>query len=102
MLNQQPKIRLLPNRDALPITKATSPGKVETARKIPTSDLQIIADQMTVQNNQLRHELEYQKRRNGPGMYLLEEVRLVVNSLQEALINFEKLNAEFQDTVIEQ
>jgi hypothetical protein len=37
------------------------------------------------------------KKKHGASMYLLEEVRLVVGSLQSALINFQKLNTEFED-----
>jgi hypothetical protein len=33
-------------------------------------------------------------------MYLLEEVKLVVTTLQQALVNFQKLSTEFEDEVV--
>ncbi|KAH8726681.1 hypothetical protein GQ44DRAFT_771058 [Phaeosphaeriaceae sp. PMI808] len=75
------------------------PGK---AKKMPTPDISIIEQQREWENSQLRKELQYQRRKHGASMYLLEEVRLVVKSLQEALVNFEKLNSEFEDEVTDE
>jgi hypothetical protein len=76
--------------------------RIETAKKMPTPDISIIQQQREWENAQLRKELQYQRRKHGASMYLLEEVRLVVASLQEALINFQKLNSEFEDKVTDE
>jgi hypothetical protein len=55
--------------------------KIETAKKISTLDLLIIEQHITWENEQLKHELKYQRRKHSPSIYLLEEVRLVVNTL---------------------
>ena len=69
---------------------------------MPTPDISIIQQQREWENAQLRQELQYQRRKHGASMYLLEEVRLVVESLQEALMNFQKLNSEFEGEVGEE
>jgi hypothetical protein len=76
--------------------------RIESAKKMPTPDISIIQQQREWENTQLRKELQYQRRKHGASMYLLEEVRLVVKSLQEALVNFEKLNSEFEDEVTDE
>ena len=72
-------------------------GRSEPAKKMPTPDISIIEQQRAWENTQLNMELRYQRRKHGASMYLLEEVRLVVKTLQEALVNFQKLSAEFED-----
>jgi hypothetical protein len=72
-------------------------GRVETAKKMPAPNISIIEQQRVWENAQLRKELEYQRRKHGASMYLLEEVKLVVEALQQALVNFQKLNTEFED-----
>jgi hypothetical protein len=115
MLHQKLKIRLTPNRDLTPVvdiaqtsrkpgfdtTVESTPGKVETAKKMPAPDMSIIMQQKTWENAQLTKELKYQRRKNGASMYLLEEVKLVVDTLQQALVNFQKLNTEFEDDSME-
>ena len=76
--------------------------KAELAKKMPTPDISIIQQQREWENAQLRQELQYQRRKHGASMYLLEEVRLVVDSLQQALVNFQKLNSEFEDDVVDE
>lgn len=76
--------------------------RIELAKKMPTLDISIIQEQREWENAQLRRELQYQRRKHGASMYLLEEVRLVVKSLQEALVNFEKLSSEFEDEVTDE
>jgi hypothetical protein len=104
------KIRPITNNDTSPKTNFTQtirkqgahavsdpPTKrIETAKKMPTPDISIIQQQREWENAQLRKELQYQRRQHGASMYLLEEVRLVVASLQEALENFQKLNSEVE------
>ncbi|KIV98393.1 uncharacterized protein PV09_09776 [Verruconis gallopava] len=77
-------------------------SRIESAKKMPTPDISIIQQQREWENTQLRNELQYQRRKHGASMYLLEEVRLVVKSLQEALVNFEKLNSAFEDEVTDE
>ncbi|KAE9969416.1 hypothetical protein EG328_006864 [Venturia inaequalis] len=76
--------------------------RIESAKKMPTLDISIIQQQREWENTQLSKELQYQRRKHGASMYLLEEVRLVVKTLQEALVNFEKLNSEFEDEVADE
>jgi hypothetical protein len=105
------KIRL--NTDILPSANAPArkqsshvgvesiPGRTETAKKMPAPDISIIEQQRAWEHTQLRQELEYQRRKHGASMYLLEEVTLVVETLQQALVNFQKLNSDFEDEVVE-
>ena len=74
---------------------------MQAAKKWPTPSLTQIIEQKTWENGQLRQELAYQQRKHGASMYLLGEVRLVVESLQHALHNFQKLNTESEDDVEE-
>jgi hypothetical protein len=116
MLNHNKhKIRLIPNADLpanLNVSQATrkqvshagaqsTTGRGETAKKMPAPDISIIEQQRAWEHTQLERELKYQRRKHGASMYLLEEVRLVVEVLQQALVNFQKLNAEFEDEVTE-
>lgn len=74
-------------------------GRMQAAKKMPTPNLSQIIEQKTWENGQLRQELAYQQRKHGASMYLLEEVRLVVETLQQTLLNFQKLNTEFEDDI---
>jgi hypothetical protein len=73
---------------------------MQAAKKMPTPSLSQLIEQRTWENGQLRQELAYQQRKHSASMYLLEEVRLVVASLQQALDNFQRLNAEPEDNVV--
>jgi hypothetical protein len=108
MLSQNKnKIRLIPNPEAswrANTRKQSSHmaiesvlGRTETAKKMPAPDMSIIMEQRTWENAQLRKELAYQQRKHGASMYLLEEVKLVMETLQQALVNFQKLNTELED-----
>jgi hypothetical protein len=108
MLKQKPNIRLIPNSDTVPIViqqsdraDQSTPQRTATAKRMPAPDISIMMEQRTWENAQLRKELEYQRRKHGASMYLLEEVKLVVHSLQQALINFQKLNTELEDETTE-
>jgi hypothetical protein len=39
-------------------------------------------------NERLRQGMVYQQRKQGAGLYLLEEVRLVVEKLQQTIIDY--------------
>ena len=73
---------------------------LQAVKKMPTPSLSQIIEQRTWENGQLRQELAYQQRKHGASMYLLEEVKLVVTTLQQALVNFQKLSTEFEDEVV--
>lgn len=105
-------IRILPNSEFPPISTVfnavETPGAgssdthqpmqkyLQGAKRIRSPDLSQIVEQKTWENNQLRQELEYQKRKHSASLYLLEEVKPVVQSLRQALINFERLNGEVE------
>ncbi|GAB1319508.1 BZIP domain-containing protein [Madurella fahalii] len=71
-----------------------TPERLQASKNLPTPSLSQIIEQRTWENGRLRQELAYQQRRNGASMYLLEEVKNAVDSLQQALVNFQKLSKE--------
>jgi hypothetical protein len=109
----KPKIQLVPNVHTRPPLTATdakiaqnhgysavvepNPERIQAAKKMPAPSLTHLIEQKTWENEQLRQELAYQQRKNGPSMYLLEEVRLVVASLQQAISNVQAQNDELED-----
>jgi hypothetical protein len=74
--------------------------RMQAAKKMPTPSLSQMIEQRTWENGQLRQELAYRQRKHGASMYLLEEVRLVVESLQQALLTFQKLNTDLEGDVV--
>ena len=54
-------------------------------------------EQRTWENEQLRKELVYQRRKHGASVYLLEEVKLAVESLQKALVNFQQCHEDIEN-----
>jgi hypothetical protein len=74
--------------------------RMQAAKKMPTPSLSQMIEQRTWENGQLRQELAYRQRNHGASMYLLEEVRLVVESLQQALFTFQKLNTDLEGDVV--
>ncbi|RYP44117.1 hypothetical protein DL768_009393 [Monosporascus sp. mg162] len=68
--------------------------RLQAAKNMPTPSLSKIIKQRTWENGQLRKELEFQQKKNGASMYLLEEVKHATVSLQQALINFQKPTRE--------
>ena len=70
------------------------------ARKIPQPTLSQMIEQRTWENEQLRKELIYQQMKHGLSVYLLEEVRLVVDSLQKALQNFQQRDTEIENECV--
>ena len=92
-MSHKPKIRLFSSEETRqdPVDRETIEHQPQ---KTPTS-LSFIMEQKTWENAQLRNELKYHQRKHGASMYLLQEVKLVVESLQKALVNFQKLNTEY-------
>jgi hypothetical protein len=71
--------------------------RIEATKAMPTPSLSKIIEQRTWENGQLRQELAHHQRKYGASLYLLEEVKRAVDSLQQALINFQRLNTELGD-----
>jgi hypothetical protein len=110
--SKKTKIRLVPSIDTPPAhilvgteiarnprspvaTEAAQEG-MQAAKRTPTPSLTQIVEQKTWENGQLRQDLE---RKHSASLYLLEEVKLVVESLQQAILNFQRLNTELEDDV---
>ena len=68
--------------------------RLQEAKNMPTPSLSKIIEQRTWENGQLRQELAYHQRKNAASVYLLEEVRHVVDFLQQAMVSFQKLSRE--------
>ena len=66
---------------------------------MPAPRLSQMIEQRTWENGQLRNELAHHQRKHAASVYLLEEVRVVVESLHQALANFQRLNEETEDGV---
>jgi hypothetical protein len=81
--------------EAPPIANDTT-SLPQATKRLPASSLAQMVEQRTWENEQLRKELIYQRRKHGISMYLLDEVRLIVESLQKALENFQKCNTEIE------
>ena len=71
----------------------------QATMKMPAPRLSQMIEQRTWENGQLRNELAYHQRKHTASVYLLEEVRVVVESLHQALANFQRLNEETEDGV---
>ena len=71
----------------------------QATMKMPAPRLSQMIEQRTWENGQLRNELAYHQRKHAASVYLLEEVRVVVESLHQALANFQRLNEETEDGV---
>lgn len=106
--HKRPRIKLLQSHDGPPeptpidaeiarhqgssIAIEATRESLQAAKNMPTPSLPKIIEQRTWENGQLRQELAYQQRKNRASIYLLEEVKQVVESLQQALVDFQKLN----------
>lgn len=106
---KRPNIRLIQSVDAPPTPKpidiqiAENNGstvaieatekRMQDAKKMATPSLIHIIEQKTWENGQLRQELAYQQRKHAACMYLVEEVKLIVETLQKAPMNFQLLSA---------
>ncbi|KAI3573899.1 hypothetical protein IWW34DRAFT_634132 [Fusarium oxysporum f. sp. albedinis] len=71
--------------------------RLQATKNLPTPSLSKIIEQRTWENGRLRQELAYQQRKNGASIYLLEEVKNIIYSLQQALLSFQKLSRELGD-----
>jgi hypothetical protein len=117
--HKRKKIRLLPNRpdgsltysalelEGTPKQNLVTPidgtkGALYGSKKMPIPNLEQMIEQRTWENGLLRQELTYQQRKHGASMYLLEEVRLAVQSLQEAMVNFQSLSAQIENESTEE
>jgi hypothetical protein len=72
------------------ITMDSSLERPPLARTTPTPGLGQRIEQKTWENDQLRQKLELEQRKY---LYLLEEVKLVVESLQHALLNLHEFSS---------
>ncbi|KAI9767638.1 MAG: hypothetical protein M1840_005509 [Geoglossum simile] len=72
----------------------------EASKTIPALNLTEMVEQRTRENSQLRRELAYQHRKQGASIYFLEEVRIAVDSLQEAVIRFQDLRKEIENEFV--
>jgi hypothetical protein len=73
--------------------------RAQAAKKLPAPRLSQMVEQRTWENGQLRQELAYHQRKHAASMYLLEEVKVVVESLQVALVGFQKLSMDIEDGI---
>jgi hypothetical protein len=71
----------------------------QATKKMPAPRLSQMIEQRTWENGQLRNELAYHQRKYAASVYLLEEVKVVVESLHQALANFQRLNEDIEDVV---
>jgi hypothetical protein len=71
----------------------------QATKKMPAPRLSQMIEQRTWENGQLRNELAYHQRKHAASVYLLEEVRVAVESLHQALANFQRLNENTEDVV---
>jgi hypothetical protein len=97
------KFRVSPDDTHIDARNQEIPAKIDeitplpqAAEKLPATSLSQMIEQRTWENDQLRRELIYQQKKHGISMYLLEEVSLVVESLQKALKNFQQCNTEIE------
>ena len=81
------------------VADETALESTQATKKMPAPRLSQMIEQRTWENGQLRNELAYHQRKHAASVYLLEEVRVVVESLHQALANFQRLNEETEDGV---
>ncbi len=75
----------------------TTKERSQASKNFPTPSLSQIIEQRTWENGQLRQELLYEQRRHGASMYLVEEVKIAVKSLQQALMDFQQIHKEVEN-----
>ena len=71
---------------------------MRAAKKIPTFNLTQMIKQKTWKNDELRQKLQ---REHGASIYLIEKIRLIVESLEQILLKFQKLSTEFKNQIKE-
>jgi hypothetical protein len=72
--------------------EATSESQL-ASKTAQTPSLFEMIEQRNKETDRLRHKLAYQQTKQGGELYLLEEVRLVIGKLQQALIEYHKLQS---------
>jgi hypothetical protein len=88
---------IAPNQEPSEATQENS----QAVKKLPTPTLSQIVDQKRWENEQLTQKLTYQQRKHGASMYFLEKIKLAVDSLQLALINFQNFNSRLDGEIAE-
>jgi len=73
-----------------------TPENLQAAKRLPITSISETIEQKTRENGQLRQQLAYEIRRNKSSIFLLEEVKRAVDSLQQAIITFQKLNRNIE------
>lgn len=77
--------------------------KADGSKKMPRPNFSQLIEQKTWENDQLRRELEQERERYRASyrarMYIAAEAGRVVESLQQALRNFEQLNKEIEKDI---
>lgn len=75
--------------------------KLQGSKKMPVPNLSQLIEQKTCENDQLRRELDHERDRYRASyrarMYIAAEASRVVESLQQALINFQELHKEIEE-----
>lgn len=95
--HKRTKFRLLPGKsEQQQADENAREEELYAARKMHIDNLSGMIERRTWENGQLRHELQYQQRKHGASVFLLEQVRLAVESLQEALGTFERMNGDIE------
>lgn len=74
-----------------PIEMEVTSDSLQSSKNAPTLSLSEVLEQSTRKNAQLKEKLAKQQKKQGGELYLLEEVRLVIEKLQQALIEYHKL-----------
>lgn len=79
------------NKETLVAMEVTSES-LQASKTARTPSLSEMIEQRTRENGRLWQGLAYQQqRKQGAGLYLLEEVRLVIEKLQQAIIEYQRL-----------
>jgi len=83
-------------------TAAQEPSAVEATQNfllapMPANNLLEILEQRTWENGQLRQDLAKQQAKNQSCKYLLGQVKLAMEALQEAVVSFQILNRDSRE-----
>lgn len=84
-----------------PVPTKDTNKKLGGPKKMPVPTLSQLIDQKTCENDQLRLELDRERDRCRASyrarMYIAAEASRVIESLQQALINFQELHKEIEE-----
>jgi 16S rRNA G1207 methylase RsmC len=112
--HNRPKIRLLPptpdgsssptaadteirRKDGSSVAVEATKEKLQTSKEMPAPNLQQMLERTTRENGQLTLELRRLRQKYRGSMYVVAEAKIVVESLQQVLINCQKLQTEIED-----